>query len=581
MLLLIRLGLRNLLRQKRRNLFLGGAIAFGIMVLVISNSFTHGLTDLMLNKLFVYSQGHIKIASTEKNNRSLSIIRDKNRIMNIITNTVDNIEFTQEEMMIFSRAVGNGKSDNLPVVGVVMDSDFLTFPVLKEGSFDDLTNGTLENPILIGETHSKSLNVKPRDKINISFRTLYGQSYTARLTVAAIVSAANPMMTYTAFIDVGDMKKMLGFKPHESGGIKIVFKNVRDPKKVITMADELHLLLTPRLMSFYGDLSYSGKKAKATAFTVLQSATNSISGHISVKSGSVKKFFNRKKNMCMITTSLARTLGAGPGDIIQSIYKTQYGIKRSQNKHTVAAVFTPKKAQLRNVMFLNEESMYKTYYPALPQYTKNIKQAESISTNSALHTLLAPEWKLLKRIRSTKELTKRAKETAQRKPKMATMDISTMYESFDIINQIGVVLMMISLVGVIILFFIILIGVFNTLRMTIRERTREIGTVRAIGMQSTDVKRMFIIETSLLALFSALFGIAAGLIIIKLIGLIPITTESAFTMFLYEKHIHFMPKASFIITYIIAIILISALTAYFPSRKAARLTAADALRHYE
>ena len=57
------------------------------------------------------------------------------------------------------------------------------------------------------------------------------------------------------------------------------------------------------------------------------------------------------------------------------------------------------------------------------------------------------------------------------------------------------VLNLITIIAVLILFFIILIGVVNTLRMTIRERTREIGTIRAIGMQKKDVRNVFILES--------------------------------------------------------------------------------------
>ena len=40
MFLLFRLSLRNLFRQKRRNLLLGSAMAIGVMLLVVANSFS-------------------------------------------------------------------------------------------------------------------------------------------------------------------------------------------------------------------------------------------------------------------------------------------------------------------------------------------------------------------------------------------------------------------------------------------------------------------------------------------------------------------------------------------------------------
>ena len=88
------------------------------------------------------------------------------------------------------------------------------------------------------------------------------------------------------------------------------------------------------------------------------------------------------------------------------------------------------------------------------------------------------------------------------------MDVRTMYETADFILKFEFALYIVALVAVLILFFIILIGVLNTLRMTIRERTREIGTIRAIGMQKYDVKYLFITETVLLAALACLAGIS-------------------------------------------------------------------------
>jgi ABC-type antimicrobial peptide transport system permease subunit len=73
--------------------------------------------------------------------------------------------------------------------------------------------------------------------------------------------------------------------------------------------------------------------------------------------------------------------------------------------------------------------------------------------------------------------------------------------------QLEGALNLITLIAVLVLFFIILIGVVNTLRMTIRERTREIGTNRAIGMQAYDVRNTFLFETFFLAFFACITGI--------------------------------------------------------------------------
>ena len=139
----------------------------------------------------------------------------------------------------------------------------------------------------------------------------------------------------------------------------------------------------------------------------------------------------------------------------------------------------------------------------------------------------------------------------------------------------------ITVIAVLIMFFIILIGVINTLRMTIRERTREIGTMRAIGVRRADVRNIFLIETFQLALFSALVGLVLAFIVMGGLSAFKIETQSVLGIFLSKKKLYFLPYVSDIIRSIVMILAVSTLTAYFPSRRAAKLDAAEALRHYE
>ena len=44
---LFNISFRNLVRQKRRNVLLGITIAFGAMVLVLANAFSHGISKVL------------------------------------------------------------------------------------------------------------------------------------------------------------------------------------------------------------------------------------------------------------------------------------------------------------------------------------------------------------------------------------------------------------------------------------------------------------------------------------------------------------------------------------------------------
>jgi ABC-type antimicrobial peptide transport system permease subunit len=137
-------------------------------------------------------------------------------------------------------------------------------------------------------------------------------------------------------------------------------------------------------------------------------------------------------------------------------------------------------------------------------------------------------------------------------------------------------------VAVLVLFFVILIGVVNTMRMSIRERTREIGTNRAIGMQRGDVRSVFVLEIVFLAILSCVVGILLAWGLASVLGLITFDLkDNPFSMFFVQKHLYFVPKAFTIVANFITIVLVAFLIAFFTARRAAKMRVADALRHYE
>jgi putative ABC transport system permease protein len=59
---------------------------------------------------------------------------------------------------------------------------------------------------------------------------------------------------------------------------------------------------------------------------------------------------------------------------------------------------------------------------------------------------------------------------------------------------------------------IALLGIANTLALSVLERTREIGLLRAVGMRRRQTRRMILAESALVAVFGAVLGVALGLV---------------------------------------------------------------------
>ncbi len=112
-----------------------------------------------------------------------------------------------------------------------------------------------------------------------------------------------------------------------------------------------------------------------------------------------------------------------------------------------------------------------------------------------------------------------------------------------------------------------LFGIVNTLVLTVFERTREIGMLRAIGLTRRQTRRMIRHESIITALIGAFVGIALGLV---LAGILIAKVD----------FLEFTFPTTQVIVFTIAAIIVGILAAIFPARRAARLNPLEAL-HYE
>src|SRR5262249_60616285 len=96
------------------------------------------------------------------------------------------------------------------------------------------------------------------------------------------------------------------------------------------------------------------------------------------------------------------------------------------------------------------------------------------------------------------------------------LDVTTWEDEISFIQWTVTAITWLSYTLIGILLVIITVGLMNTLWIAIRERTREIGTLRAIGMQRTRVLWMFVTEAFVLGLSATVSGAVLGMLICAL-----------------------------------------------------------------
>jgi putative ABC transport system permease protein len=133
----------------------------------------------------------------------------------------------------------------------------------------------------------------------------------------------------------------------------------------------------------------------------------------------------------------------------------------------------------------------------------------------------------------------------------------------ELTGAVGVVLTI--LYGMLALAVVVaVLGVVNTLAMSVHERVREIGLLRAVGLDRSGVKRMIRLEAVVISLFGGVLGIALGILLGWAVGDLAATREGIATWTLV------LPWGRLAI-FLGAAALVGVLAAVGPARRAARL----------
>ena len=144
--------------------------------------------------------------------------------------------------------------------------------------------------------------------------------------------------------------------------------------------------------------------------------------------------------------------------------------------------------------------------------------------------------------------------------------VQTKQEFID--NQIGPLNAILNVLYVLLALSVVvsLFGIVNTLVLTVFERTRELGMLRAVGMTRRQVRRMIRHESVITALIGGALGIALGIVLGALL-----VARVDFIVFT-------LPVGQLIV-FAVATIVVGILAAIFPARRAARLNVLQALQY--
>jgi ABC-type antimicrobial peptide transport system permease subunit len=113
------------------------------------------------------------------------------------------------------------------------------------------------------------------------------------------------------------------------------------------------------------------------------------------------------------------------------------------------------------------------------------------------------------------------------------------------------------------------VGVLNTMLMSVFERTREIGVLRALGWRRTSVLELILRESALLGMLGGTIGVPVAYLLVGLINMVPMLTGTLTIVFSWDV---------FARGFLVALFL-GVVGGLYPAYRATRLQPVEALRY--
>jgi putative ABC transport system permease protein len=332
---------------------------------------------------------------------------------------------------------------------------------------------------------------------------------------------------------------------------------------------------------------YSGGLSKRLSFSGIDTGTDKdLAGQATFLAGSWADFVD-DPNGVAVPMAEAEYFGFGVGDEIVISSRTRFGafntgiltvraIYESQNyfaKSFVLAHFD----FLRN-LDLGEADASTFIYVYLPSTNKLSEKRDLLSANLASVAFEvrkpANDTEAISAVSSASPKYEEDKEGRDR----VMLTLSTLDEVLGIVRTVLAAVNGIGAFIAAVMLFVIAVSIFINLRMSINERLREIGTMRAMGVEAGSVTSLFVFESvSLAVIFSALGALLAAMVAIIVRYTLTFPSGGNLALFLEGGHLVLIPQPLAIIGVVAVISAFAAFFSYFPARAGGSIPPVEAL----
>jgi putative ABC transport system permease protein len=269
--ILPRIAFKNLARQKKRTFLLGGAIAFGIMIVTLINGFAGAFINNVSENFAYLMAGHVFVQGAEKtaSGKRVNVIRDDSAIFEAVKQAGLQYTFATKVSEVTATLVFAGKSlrQNLTGLDLSNSPQLKARLVLKQG---DWSAAQRTNALILSEKTAKKLNILPGDTVTAQFQTVTGQNNIADFTVAAISIDSSIIGSVMAYVNLPYLNDVIGLKPGEYMSLGFMLDKLKDARD---FSDRLYAKMGSGGLALF-DRSAKDDSGTATPFQAMMMSQN-------------------------------------------------------------------------------------------------------------------------------------------------------------------------------------------------------------------------------------------------------------------------------------------------------------------
>jgi putative ABC transport system permease protein len=400
--------------------------------------------------------------------------------------------------------------------------------------------------------------------MKMAFRNIFRQKRRTILTGLSMFGGFVMAAVFIGWADGSYNHIIDDFTRHNFGHIQIHEKNYLDRPslyKTINDFDRIQgqLQKLPEIDSFAprvysAGLVSVGDKSTGTRIIGIDPAREQATTTFDKKVSLGKYFFGKASHQALAGKDLAKVLRAKVGDDIVIVTQGADGSIANDRYTIIGLVDTGDPITDRTSFYLHIDDA-----------------RDLLVLGNRIHEIAINIGHLNRVNQMTKLITRRIDD-----PALSVDPWQVFARSFYLAMKADMEGMWISLV---IIVLIVAVGVLNTVLMSVLERTREYGVLKAIGTKPNQIVKLILTEVNIMAIFSIIFGFVVALILNSILAAhgIKLGMEFSYGGMTFDTFKSEINARSFIIP-AITIFLSASIVGLFPAIKAARTDAAKSMR---